>query len=144
MTINEAYRRFSSINLRKQVPILIEQDSETVIELNQSQLYDRSVDKNNKPLSIYRSVPYAAEKNRMNPKPGFRRPDLFVTGQFYRGFNIKVTQNILTITSSDSKTSALTKKYGTDIFGLDEISKEKFRPRLQDNIVKYIRLITKV
>lgn len=142
MTIAEAYKRFKSINLRQQVPILIEQDSDTVIDLNQEQLYERSVDKNGAPLRLYGSVGYSLDKNKMNSKPGFGRPDLYLTGAFYRGFKIKATRNILTITSSDSKTSALTKKYGRDIFGLDEQSKDKFRPRLQNNIVKYIRLRT--
>ena len=144
MTIAEAYRRFKSINLRQQIPILIEQDSETVIELNQSQLYDRSVDSKGEPLRLYSSQAYAIDKNRMNASPGLGRPDLFVTGEFYRGFNIKVTRNLLTIRSSDSKTSDLVKKYGSDIFGLDQQSKDKFRPRLQGNIVRYIKSVTKV
>lgn len=144
MTIDEAYRRFKSVNLRQQIPILIEQDSETVIELNQSQLYDRSVDSNGEPLRLYSSQAYAIDKNRMNSKPGLGRPDLFVTGQFYKGFNIRVTRNALTIRSSDSKTSDLIKKYGEGIFGLDPVSKDKFRPILHGNIVRYIKSVTKV
>jgi len=143
-TIADMYRRFKSINLRQQVPILIEQDADTVTDLNKEQLYERSVDKNGAPLRLYGSVGYSLDKNRINPRPGFGRPDLYLTGAFYRGFNIRVTRNALTITSSDSKTSMLTKKYGQDIFGLDQQSRDKFRPRLQNNIVKYIRLITKV
>lgn len=144
-TISEMYKRFKGLNLRTEVPIIIEQNSELAIELNQKQLYERSVDKNGNALRLYRSAAYADQKNKMNSQPGFWRPDLYLTGDFYRGFFVKVSKNIFAISSRDSKTKKLVDMYGSDIFGLDNISKEKFREVIvKKGIINYIRFVTKL
>ena len=125
-TINEMYNRWRKLQLRKQVPIIIEQTKENIIALNQRQLYNRSEDSEGNPLRFYSSNSYAFEKEQKNPLPGFGRPDLYDTGSFYRQFVVRVSPTFYEITSKDSKTNKLTKKYGKDVFGLQKESKAEY------------------
>ncbi len=136
--------RFKSLDLRANIPIMIEQTQEDVLDLNRAQLYERSVDNTGTPLRLYRSQPYALQKNRRNPKPGFGRPDLYETGAFFRGFYLRVGRNVFTISSRDGKTSDLVKKYTPNIFGLDEKSRTEYRPIITGAIVRFIKQRTKV
>lgn len=73
----------------------------------------------------YRSLAYAEEKYEANPTPGFRNPDLLVTGAFYRGIRTDVSGSQATTYSTDSKNSKLTEKYGDGIHKLGTESKEE-------------------
>jgi len=77
-------------------------------------------------IGEYRSESYAAMKQSMNSRPPAMVPDLRLTGAFHSGMKVDYTGNDLTFTSTDSKTSELTAKYGQNIFGLT--------PRNQQNI----------
>lgn len=125
-TINSMLQKFQSLNLRSEVPRLIEQTSSTIEKLNKEQLYDSSIDRNGEPLRLYASLSYALEKNRRNPKPGFGRPDLFNEGSFFSQFFTVVGANTFETSSRDSKTSGLVAKYSTEIFGLTKENKSKY------------------
>lgn len=131
--------KVKSVNLRDQVPIIIEQTKETAIDLNRLQLYAMSEDKNNMSLLMYRSPFYANYKNQRNPKPGFGHPDLFLTGSFQRQMFMKVEKETFNISSHDSKTFDLVKHYGDDIFGLTVKSKQVYANTVvYDGIKRYI------
>lgn len=122
-TILSMLTKVRSVNLRDQVPVIIEQTKEEAVKLNRLQLYDMSQDKNEMSLLIYRSPSYATYKNKRNPKPGLGHPDLFLTGSFQNKMFATVEKETLNISSRDSKTFDLIKQYGDDIFGLSEKSK---------------------
>lgn len=142
-TIAEMYNNFKRVNLRKQVPIILEQNKEELIALNQRQLYIKSQDSEEEPLQFYRSNGYADLKHRLNSSPGFGRPDLFLTGAFYKGFTVTVSPTFYIINSNDSKTQKLVAKYGPNIFGLSEESKAQFiEERLRKGIANHIYATT--
>lgn len=144
-TISDMLDSFKRLNLRKQVPIIIEQTKEEIITLNQRQLYNNSEDAKGVPLRFYASNSYAFEKERRNPNPGFGRPDLFLSGAFYRGFYISVTNSTYDIYSRDSKTGKLVAKYGEDIFGMTDDSQQQYvEETLYNGLSKYIEQITGV
>lgn len=137
------YLRFKGLNLRKQVPIIIEQTKEEIIALNQRQLYNRSEDSEGQPLRFYASNAYAFAKEKRNSAPGFGRPDLYDTGSFYRQFVVKVSPTFYTVNSTDSKTKKLTAKYGRDIFGLSKESKAQYANEvLFTGIKRYVEQTT--
>lgn len=145
-TIKQMLERVESIQLREAVPVIIEDTKDEILRLNKLQLYNRGEDRNAQPLRLYGSLSYALEKNKMNPRPGFGRPDLFVTGQFYRGFNVKVSKNAFNVSSTDSKTPELVKKYSEDIFGLTPQSKTEYAKkvvygRIKSHITAKSRLV---
>jgi hypothetical protein len=74
----------------------------------------------------------------MNPKPGKGYVDLKLTGNFYEAVTVEIGSTEIEFTSLDPKADELEKKYGSDIFGLNEIFHnefvEKFEPVLIDAI----------
>lgn len=63
---------------------------------------------------------YAMKKHIMNALPGLGFVDLRFTGDFYREIFIDDRDNYVVIGSADSKTGDLVKKYGEEIFGLND------------------------
>jgi hypothetical protein len=137
--------RFESLDLRAQIPSLIESTEETIIALNQRQLYTQSIDKDGDPLGGYRSAEYESLKASMNPILG-GLVDLNFTGAFYRGFRLlTVDENIFEIDSTDSKSEQLENKYGEAIFGLTEDSLSEYAlGAFFDAMAGYIESITKL
>lgn len=78
------------------------------------------------PGNPYRSMKYARYKNTLNPKPGLRNPDLFLTGSFQKQMSMKLQNTDITMDSTDAKTSSLLAKYGTGIFGLGDTAHEQY------------------
>ena len=118
-TINEMFERFNRLNLRDQIPILIEGTADDIIARNQSQLYTQSIDKDGDALGGYRSAQYEELKAQLNPILG-GLVDLNLTGAFYRGFEILIEEDEFQVFSTDEKTEDLVNKYGAAIFGLTE------------------------
>lgn len=125
-TIREMLERFESLNLRESVPTIIQEQEAILIDYNQSQLFEKSIDADGNPLREYRNEFYAIEKNKMNPAPGIGNPDLKYTGAFYKGFRADVDEKTIRITSDDMKSDKLVKEYGERIFGLTMESKSRY------------------
>jgi hypothetical protein len=92
-----------------------------VIDMNTSQLMEGK-DSEGNDLAPYRNPDYAAFKATLNPKGV---TDLKLSGDFHRGFFLRKQQFPMTIESQDYKEERLTKKYGEQIFGLNQENKEE-------------------
>lgn len=125
-TIPEMKRRVESIRLRERVPEIIQSNAAELIDYNQKQMFERGQKANNEPIGYYNSIPYALQKNQMNPKPGMMRVDLKLTGAFYRGMWLSVDRTSFELDSRDSKASKLKSKYGDTIFGLSDENKAEY------------------
>jgi hypothetical protein len=138
-TIRRMLLGVQAIKLRENLPDLIRETSGAVLSLNRFQLFNQSVDKTGEPLKFYSSLSYALEKNKINPLPGFGRPDLYLTGSFQRAMYVEVNSQSIKVWSRDSKTDDLIKKYSEDIFGMSPESKGKYAkqtlyPAIQNHI----------
>lgn len=129
VTIPDMLNKFTTLlnSIENEVSVIINGDPQDAIKLNQKQLFEKSIDSDGNKLKEYRSSSYAARKNTINPLPGFGRPDLYVTGKFYKGFYAEVKGRRLTIGSNDAKSGGLEKKYGKKIFGLTHDNIEIYR-----------------
>lgn len=118
----------------------IQETSNTIIQFNQIQLYRYSTDAFGNKLNLYSSPLYALTKERLNPLPGFLHPDLYLKGDFYRGFKVTVTSaGIYSVYSTDSKADKLTLSYGAGIFGLTNsnveiYARQTFSPVYQEAV----------
>ena len=121
MTINEAVRRFERVDLRNQVPVIVELTKDEIILLNQAQMYQSSIDSEGNQLGGYYFKYYEDLKKGLNPGLG-GKVDLYLTGDFYGGFYVKVEDMEFIIGSNDSKSDELENKYGK-IFGLTDESR---------------------
>lgn len=141
-TINNMLKRFQSLDLKAEIPSIIDNTSQELIALNQSQLFDKGVNADNEELQPYTFLTefYKREKNQP-----FDRTTLKDTGDFYRGFNIKTSNQFIIFDSTDSKTADLENKYGNRIFGLTQENKTVYSFGVfYDNVKRYISQKTKL
>lgn len=79
--------------------------------------------KDGKKIGTYRSMSYARMKAQMNTFLASIVPsnvDLKLTGAFHKGLTMKLSGQDISMTSTDSKADELEKKYGENIYGLNE------------------------
>ena len=145
-TIHEMLRRVQAVDLQKAGTNIVANTKPELITKNKEQLMDSGVNRLGVKLRKYRSNSYAARKHAINPFPGFGNPDLYRTGAFQQGFKLKLTSsNKFEIYSDDSKSKMLTEKYGSDIFGLTEESKNEYRQEvMHPELVKELKKTLKV
>lgn len=139
-TIKGFLTKWQTIQIEPQIVKIIQGDAKEIVQLNQDQLYKQSVDSVGVPLRLYGSIAYALDKQKLNPNLAFGRPDLRLSGAFYRGFTLNAGYTgIFTIDSTDSKTPKLEDKYGNKIFGLTVENKKKYAlGTFKRNIFKYL------
>ncbi len=139
-TIAGMLRNVQSLDLRVQMPVLVQQTSFEIVRLNQSQLFSGIDSTGQKISKKYNNVAYAVKKEQQNPLPGFLTPDLNLTGAFYSGFGVVVENNDYKIDSSDEKGQKLIVAYGEDIFGLTDKNKSEYSTGVLFSAIKdYIR-----
>lgn len=124
--------------IEKDVLKIVKQNEAQIVDLNQEQLIFGK-DSQDKSLGEYRSAAYAEYKRLLNPAGVV---DLRLTGKFYRGFFVNADKFPVTVSSVDSKTDELTKKYGKAIFGLDKENTRKFMEEtVKPKVLRYYRKI---
>ena len=136
MTLHELQRRLTGFNIYQAVTDTIEETAGDITEFNRSQLYDgiRSTGTEIKPSY----APYTILVKDQKGQPT-DRVTLKDTGDFYQGIYVDVNSETFDISSSDSKTDALVKKYGARIFGLTKENRGEyvnfsFFPALREKI----------
>lgn len=136
VTVNDMLKRFQSIDLKAEISNIIDRTSQDLIQLNQSQLFDKGVNADNEELQPYTFLTEFYKREKGQP---FDRTTLKDTGAFYAGFNIKTSDQFIIFDSTDSKTSDLEQKYGNRIFGLTPENKTVYSfGTFYDNVKRYI------
>lgn len=129
-------KKFQSIDLKAEIPNIIDRTQQDLIQLNQSQLFDKGVNADNEELQPYTFLTEFFKREKGQP---FDRTTLKDTGAFYAGFNIKTSDQFIIFDSTDSKTSDLEQKYGNRIFGLTPENKTVYSfGAFYDNVKRYI------
>lgn len=129
-------------NLPKETTRIAKEQSEKIIDLNRdNQLYDQGI--NSDGSKLFPSYANLTRQIKANKSQPFNRVTLFDTGDFYRGFKLRINYPIISIYSTDSKSSDLMDKYGTNIFGLitenqKKVNYEIIQPELHEYIRKYL------
>lgn len=139
MTIKGLSEKFKTVDLRTEVPVIIERTKADLILINQLQLFTKGQDSLGNTNAPYRSSSYAKKKESINPQPGYGVPDLKLTGEFYRDFTLSVKSKTFEVDSVNEKSAGLKAKYGDQIFGLNKESKAEYSTGvLFDGVRKYI------
>ena len=134
-TILGMYRNFQNIKLRDQVPIIIEETKQSLVELNHAQL-DEGFNADGIELEPYAQSTIAYKKSKGQR---FDVTTLKDTGAFRSKWVLEVSKTDITFNSSDSKTDGLVEKYGYNIFGLTKDSKTTYSLGIfYDRIKKHI------
>jgi len=142
-TIAGMLRNVQSLDLRMQVPVLVQQTAYEAIRLNKDQMFHGLTSEGTFIKEQYKNTEYAKRKEDQNPLPGFLHPDYYLTGSFYNGFEMVVEGYNYRLDSTDSKTASLierSKGDGTNIFGLTAENKGIYSQGvLFQSIKDYIR-----
>jgi hypothetical protein len=131
-------RNLQKLNLKNEVPGIIRSTSGTLISLNKKQLFNEGVNSLDKIIGRYSIFTEARNPLKKAGSPYTLKDK----GDFYRGFNILVTNDAVIFNSSDPKTQMLESNYGTEIFGLTDTSKIKYIPVFYTRLKQYINSVT--
>jgi len=116
---------------------IVEEHSDSAIDLNLAQLFAGKDSKNNFLEPPYRSVNYAELKLHLNPAGVV---DLKLSGDLYNGWFLNASKFPATFGSTDIKFDELSKKYGEDIAGLDSQSKfVLIQKDLRPSVIRYYK-----
>lgn len=85
ITLRELHRRLSSLNLEEVAGAALQKRGTDATNMLREQLYSGEKGDGRK-IGEYRSVDYAEFKHEINPLPGPRNVDLFLTGAYYSRF----------------------------------------------------------
>ena len=116
------------------------QNREEISEYNLDQLRDGELSDTSRIKPKYKAKGY---ENRKSKLYGYRlggTPDLFLHGDFYRGWVIRLAgENKYRFESIDSKAKDLIAKYTSKVYGLNNQNKAEVRDRImQPQLVKRI------
>lgn len=152
--------RIEALDIKATIVTSVQQTSYEIISFNSEQLnsgirsdgltlkpYDPKLKYYGKEYPQYRKEYYEQFKNSLNPNPGLGNPDLFLTGEFYKGIGVVVNanSNSFTVSSSSEKAKRLELRYGSQIYGLTKENKTKYaidvlQPTLNTNIKNQLGL----
>ncbi len=142
--VRDMRNKLKQLNVMAELDLILLELQQVIVGMNKEQL-SLGYDANKEQLQDYASESYAGFKvDTVGSRAPLGTPDLKLSGDFYNGFKIILSETAITITSDDIKTLALEGKYG-DIFGLDadflsQLSNEYIFPKLVQRIKQYFRV----
>jgi hypothetical protein len=122
MTISGYINKLKAVTVEIQTAFILKVvvgHSDSIIKLNQQQLFTKGEDSRGEKLQSYTSPSYAEYKLQLNPAGVV---DLRLSGAFYLGFFIQGRSFPVSVFSSDIKSKMLVSKYGP-IFNLQPENK---------------------
>ncbi len=121
----------------KETERILKSKEELILDLNrENQLFDKGINSDGVKLKPYKPSTIQIKKTENAP---FNRTTLFDTGAFTKAFKLKTNDLTFSIFSTDSKSSDLQDKYGSNIFGLTEENQQKTNQIIKIEIEKFIK-----
>ena len=140
MTIATMSKRWQSLDIAREAAWVLLENRTHISEYNLDQLRDGELSDSSRIKPKYRNTAYQQRKSRLYGYKLGGTPDLRYTGDFYRGWVIRLQgENKYSFDSIDGKRDDLVDKYTIRIFGLNNQSKTEVRERImQPDLVKRI------
>ena len=124
-TIKQAYNNW--LELSKMIDILavdaMQDSAEEAENLNREQLYDFGVKSSGELLPDYKPKTVAIKRRKGQIYDHMTLRD---TGAFHKSFSLRRDKDSVEMTAGDNKTAELIERYGKDILGLTEGSKQVY------------------
>ncbi len=107
-----------------------------IIDLNTEQLFT-GLDANKQAITpSYRPLTITIKRQKGQPT---NRVTLKDTGDFYDGFEVRFDKEYFAIFSNDDKAEKIERKYGKDIFGLDQDAMFEIAQNIKPDLQKAFR-----
>ena len=124
-------------SLQTKIKDFVLENEKEIVSLNQEQLYDKGLRANNTPVKpLYTQFTKAVKVSKGQRIDHVTLKD---TGDFYKSFELIVTDKSFEIIAKDSKTEKLKDKYKPEILGLTEESIGVVRGMLLTYLLKEVR-----
>ena len=135
-TILNMLRRFEALDTDKICIEALQETKETIADLNAEQMNKGQKADGKEINPQYSQTTVEIKRKKGQPTD---RVTLKDTGAFYQGIYVSVDSSRVVTESTDSKSTGLQKKYGENIFGLNDLFKreylnEKLRPSFKNKI----------
>ena len=146
MTIKAVLDRVQNFDASKAITEAIIETKDQIADLNAEQMNRGLRSDGSEILPSYSDLTIQIKKEKGQE---FKHVTLKDTGSFYAGIEVTVTGDKLNITSTDSKTAKLNKKYSTskgNIFGLSPKFKREYtrlRPAFKKKVLAATGLLMK-
>lgn len=127
-TVASLIRNLNTLDLGSEVVEAVKETAQDFIDINtEGQLLQGTNASGGLIKPNYADKYYARKKAIMNPLPGFGTPDLKLTGEFYKRFEIgKVDTQQIEIKSDVDYAQYLEAKYSENIYGLNDTNRPKY------------------
>jgi hypothetical protein len=122
--VKSLIKRVKVLDTNNSIQYSFNKVKEIYADYNREQLF-YGYNKDGERLRKYRTLKYARMKSGLNPLPGLRNPDLFLSGKFHKGIKMTVIGDSLRVRSSDKKNNFLMARY-KKIFGLGGRFRKRF------------------
>ena len=131
--------RLRSIPIEDFIKDVVEENKDSVELLNVFQLKDGQ-DSEGVQINTYRDYTQFTKMIKQQKGQPTDKVTLEDTGAFHASIKAKVSGKQITLDATDPKRNKLVKKYGKEIFGLDDESKEAFSQEvLKDKLIEKTR-----
>ena len=143
-TIEDVFNNFSKLNIREQLPAIIEAKQYPLIVKVIGQ-HDKGIDGTGQKITpSYKGKAYSYYKAALNPAAGYGVPDVKVTGSYNAELKLTVKGDQYEIDSdvSYAQSASLT-QYGNELNLPDDESKEEYwQEEVAPSILEYINEVT--
>jgi hypothetical protein len=120
-------RRLQGLDVQAAAESSMMETAQDFIDLNTQQMYEGKDSQDEQIQPTYKRPRYARVKNQMNPTPGYGVPDLKLSGDFYKGYTLKVDGDQVIEDSDVDYAKYLTERYGVKIWGLNDSNLSAYR-----------------
>lgn len=138
MDFSGLYKKLKALKIEKLMDRAVLENSEEIIDANTAQL-SKGLYSDGDQMPELKSVSYAEYKKQRGGKAPLGIVDLKDEGDFYEGFYLAKGSDGFLIGSRDQKESDLQSKYGNEIFGLTDESKEMVNPKIKEDLIDLIK-----
>lgn len=136
MTISTKLKNFRTLDLRGLGMSVLVDQKQSVIRLNQDQMLEN---KDNKGGSLGDYLSDGYRRWKLN-KGRIGKVDLYNTGAFQQAMKLNALSKVkYELTSTDSKTPMLLKRYGVEMFGLNKDSLDDYRKEFMPDLIEKVK-----
>jgi len=135
--------RLQNIPIKDMLEEAAREYTPVIEDLNAEQLLQGTYTTGREITPGYRNPVYAQAKQFMNSRPRPGVPDLKATGAYHESIEARVDTEGISMEATDAKAQDLEAKYGDELIGLSDASRETLahdylKPSLVEQVLKYL------
>jgi len=133
----EKLKQFETDAARTVIGLVKENEAEVLDANTQEQLFEKGETAEGQPIAPgYRPLTVTIKRQKGQPT---NRVTLRDTGDFHRSFFVNYGDNYFAIGAKDDKAEKLERKYGKEIFGLNEENLQDLINRIKPDLIEKFR-----